>query len=354
VKLAKWLSLALVGVGVALVAALVVTRALAPLPGPDPSSTTEPFSSNLLSGTVIGLDPGDSAHLLVEQLAEGQAEGHGEIVHRFNVIDGDWQQPGLALPSGHYRLVPEAEGYVHIPHSIFFQVLEESIVWRYADLNFEFLHPADAVARLGLPLCPEPSSPVVPVTAAPEDTSSPTPRPELTPSGPPAPSPGMCYANHLADARLVPAGLQGSISGLPDGQMATVALYALPPGPGESYGQGEPPSPDTSWVYPPEVASLAEAPEIAPDWPLTAMLAVGNGPWGLVDPSLVGGKYLVVADADGQTVRPPAYEVVIFSGKAPGFPGGVDFAFGPESPGTQRHLDFLGAVSTSHVYRGQL
>jgi hypothetical protein len=56
---------------------------------------------------------------------------------------------------------------------------------------------------------------------------------------------------------------------------------------------------------------------------------VGNGPWGLVDSSLVGGKYLVVASADGQAAGPPAYEVVIFAGKALGFPGGVDFAFGP-------------------------
>lgn len=332
-KLAKWLSLALVAVGVALVATLVATRALAPIPGPDPSSATEPFSLNLLSGTVIGLDPGDSTQLLLEQLAEGQAEGNGEIAQRFNVIDGDWQQPGLALPSGHYRLVPEAEGYVHIPHSIVFQVLEESTVWRYTDLSFEFLHPADAVARLGLPLCPEPSSPVVPVTAVTEDTPSPAPAPESMRPTLPAQSPGMCYANHLADVRLVPAGLQGSISGLSDGQMATITLYALPPGPGESYGQGEPPSPDSSWVYPPEVASLAEVPEIAPDWLLTAMLVVGNGPWGLVDPSLMGGKYLVVADAHGQTVWPPAYEVVVFSGKAPGFPSGVDFAFAPDPPG---------------------
>ena len=188
-KLAKWLSLGLVAVAVALVATLVATRALAPLPGPDPSSATALFLSNLLSGTVIGLDPGDSAHLLVEQLAEGQAEGHGGIVQRFNVIFGDWQQPGLALPSGYYRLVPEAEGYVHIPHSIFFQVLEESIVWRYADLNFEFLHPADAVARLGLPLCPEPSAPVVPVTAVPEDTPSPTPRPASAPRASPRAKP---------------------------------------------------------------------------------------------------------------------------------------------------------------------
>jgi hypothetical protein len=107
---------------------------------------------------------------------------------------------------------------------------------------------------------------------------------------------------------------------------------------------------DSSWVYPPEVASLAELPEIAPDWPLTATLVVGNGPWGLVDPSLVGGKYLVVADAHGQTARPPAYEVVVFSGKAPGFPGGVDFAFGLEPQGTPHNeMPMAGPLRASIV-----
>jgi hypothetical protein len=140
---------------------------------------------------------------------------------------------------------------------------------------------------------------------------------------------GPCYANHLADVRLVPAGLQGHISGLPEGQTASLFLYALPPVPGEQYGQGEPPPADSSWTYPPEVSQLAEPPDIAPGWTPAATLLVGNGPWGLIDPSLVGSKYLVVADALGLTVQPPAYEVVIFAGKAPGFPGGVDFAFAP-------------------------
>ena len=321
-KLAKWLSLSLVAIALVLIASWVATRALAPMPGPDLPSTAENLSSNLLSGTVTGLDPGDSVRLYLEQVAEGQVEGRGEIVQRFDVSNGRWQQPDLALPPGHYRLVPNAQGYVHVPHSVVFQILEDSIVGRYTNLDFEFLHPADAVARLGLPLCLEPSSLVVPVTAVPEGTPSPTPRPESTPSG-------LCYANHLADVRLVPAGLQGRISGLPDGQMATISLYALPPVPGEQYSQGEPPLDDGSWANSPEVSQLAAPPDIAPDWPLSATLRAGNGPWGLVDLSLVGGKYLVMASAPGQRVKPPAYEVVVFAGKAPGFPGGVDFAFGP-------------------------
>jgi hypothetical protein len=319
-KLAKRLSLALLIVSLALVARLVATRALAPIPGPEIQSTQEYLSSNLLSGTVTGLDPGDRVRLRLELLGEAGVEDRGEIVKRFDVINGPWGQWDLALPSGHYRLVPRAQGYVHVPHSIVFQILDERIVWRYTNLDFEFLHPADAVARLGLPLCPEPSSPVVPVTAVSEGTPSPTPGPKSTASG-------LCYANHLADVRLVPAGLHGRISDLPDGQVATISLHALPPLPGEQYGQGEPPPPDSS--YPPEVSQLAAPADIVPDWPLVATLRVGNGPWGLVDPSLVGRKYLVVASAPGRTAQPPAYEVVIFGGRALGFPDGVDFSFGP-------------------------
>ena len=326
-KSARWLAVALAAVALALLASLVATRALAPRPGPAPSPGTAPFSSNLLSGTVTGLDDGDSVRLLLEGLAEGQVEGTGEIVQRLDVVDGRWQRADLVLPPGYYRLAPEAEGYIHVPRSITFQVPEGNIVWRYQALDFRFYHPADAVALLGLPLCPDPSSPIVPVTAVPPGTPSPTTQPESALSGGPD---GPCYGNHLADVRLVPAGLQGRISGVPEGQMATLSLYALPPVPGAQYGQGEPPA-DGGWTYPPEVSRLAAPPEIAPDWPLIATLRVGNGPWGLVAPSLVGHKYVVMADVDGQAVDPPAYEVVIFAGKAPGFPGGVDFAFTPGS-----------------------
>jgi serpin B len=211
-----------------------------------------------------------------------------------------------------------------VPRSITFQVPERGIIWRYRALDFRFYHPAEAVALLGLPLCPDPSSPIVPVTAVPQGMPSPTTQPEPALSGP-------CYAHHLADVRLVPAGLQGRVSGLPEGQVATLSLYTLPPAPGEQYGQGEPSPADGSGIYPPEVSPLAALPDVAPEWPLTATLRRGNGPWGLVDPSLVGHKYLVVVHAAGQTADPPAYEVVVFAGKAPGFPGGIDFAFTPDS-----------------------
>lgn len=330
-NLKKGLFLSFLAIALVLIALLMAARALAPKPGPELLSTTEGLSPNLLSGAVTGLDPGDRVQLHLKRLVEAGVDGPGETVHRFGVVNGRWQQPGLILSPGHYRLVPEADDYVHIPQSIVFQVPEESTVWHYTSFNFEFLHPEDAPARLGLPLCVEEIPPHVAVTAVPQGKPSPAPETESVQPGPPITTFGLCYANHLADVRLVPAGLQGRISGLPDGKTATVALYALPPVRDESYGQGEPPPPDSSWMYPPEVASLAETPEIGPDWSLVATLAVGNGPWGLVDPSLVGRKYLVTAYVPGQTVMPPAYEVVIFAGKAPGFPGSVDFAFGLES-----------------------
>lgn len=305
------------------VAFLMVARALAPPAGPELQSAADDLSPNLLSGTVTGLDPDDSVQLNLQQLAGGTLDGGGEILLRFNIPNGPYQLQGLALTPGHYRLAPEAGDYVHFPQNIVFQVPEEGIAWRYTALDFEFLHPAEAVARLGLPLCSGASSSVVAVTPVTDGTQSPADQAEPAPS-----SDGLCYANHLTEVRLVPSGLRGRITGLREGQMATVALYALPTVPGESYGQGEPPAPDSGWIYPPEVTSLAASPQILPDWPLTASLVVANGPWGLVDPLLVGGKVLVVVDTPGQTVRPAGYEVVIYSGKAPGFPGGVDFAFG--------------------------
>ena len=210
----------------------------APLLVPADGSTADDLSSNLLSGTVTGLDPRDCVHLRLESVGKGGVEGRGQILERFAVTNGRWQQPRRALPPGHYRLVPDAPGYVQGPHSIVLQILDERIVWRYTELDFDFLHPADAVAGLGLPLCPAPSSPVIPVTPVHDGTRSATSRPGSTASG-------RCYANHLADVRLEPAGLRGRMSGLPDGQIAAVAICALPPSPNELYGQGEPPSPDS-------------------------------------------------------------------------------------------------------------
>jgi hypothetical protein len=112
--------------------------------------------------------------------------------------------------------------------------------------------------------------------------------------------------------------------------MATIALYTLSPVADESYGQGEPLVPDSIRFYPPEVASLAEPPQILPDWTQTATLVAGNGLWGLVEPSLAGGKFLVVAHAPGHSALTPAYGVVVFAGKAPGVRSGVDFVFCPE------------------------
>jgi hypothetical protein len=236
-------------------------------------------------------------------------------------------------------LIPEVEGYVSIPGAITFHVPGAFVAWRYLRMDFEFLHPADAPARFGVPLCPElPSHGGIYVL--PEGAPTPTPSSPLTGTSPPPPSDldtwpaGTCYAGHFADAWEMPAGLQGQISGLSPGQVATITVYMLPPDPGENYAIGEAPPADASWIYPPEVTPLAEPPGVAPDWPLTATLTARNGPWGLVDPSLAGGKYLVIAQSPGQVVEPPAYEVVVFAGKVPGLPGGVDFVFEPALSGS--------------------
>lgn len=260
---------------------------------------------------------------------------------RFSVTNGHWQQTNLTLSPGRYRLIPEAEGYVSIHGTTTFQVPEAGIIWHYTHLNFEFLHPEDAATRLGVPLCPE--LPAYGGTfVLPEGTPTPTPLPlPLVPPLPTPPSPkawppGTCYAGHFGNGRALPAGLQGQISGLPTGQVATITLYALPPAPDENYLVGCAPPRDRSWTYPPEVTSLAEQPVIAPDWPLTATLTVSNGPWGLVDPSLAGGKYLVMAQSPGQAAEPPACEVVIFGGRMVGMADGVDFAFRPQETPTAR------------------
>ena len=313
-------------IAVVLVALWVAAHALAPKPGPGLSAVPGTGGPNLLSGAVSGLDPGDRVRLHLEHLAEGGVDARGEIVHRLDTTNGHWQQSKLALSPGRYRLVPETKDYVHIPHSVVFQVPKGGLIWRYTSLDFEFLHPKDAPDRLGLPLCPESKS-YVPVTAVPGGIPSPS---SQLGSSPPSPPADLCYANHLAVVSLLPAGLQGQVSGLPGGQRATVTLYALPALADESYGQGEPPPSDSSQIYPPEVTSLTKPPHIVADWLPVATLTMGNGPWGLVDPSLVGGKYLVVAHAPGHITQPSAYEVVVFGGKAPGFPGGVDFAFSPD------------------------
>jgi hypothetical protein len=327
-NLARRLSLSLLAIVLVLVALWMVAHALAPQADQELPETWA-RGPNLLSGAVTGLDPGDRVRLHLEYLPEGETSSPGEIIHRLDTANGQWQQSNLVLAPGRYRLVPEIKEYIHIPHSIILQVPKGGMIWRYTSLDFEFLHPKDAPARLGLPLCSK-TGPNVPVTAVPGAT--PDSPPQLG-SDPPSSRSDMCYANHLADVSLVPAGLQGQISGLSDAQMATLTLYALPPVLDESYGQGEPPLPNNASVYPPEVVSLAESPQILSDWSLLATLAVDNGPWGLIDPSLVGSKYLVVINAPGQIALPPAYEVVIFGGKAPGFPSGVDFTLGPELQG---------------------
>ncbi len=317
-----------------LITLLIIACDPAPTPVSESSSPAEAPSLNLLAGTVTGLDPKASVTLHLELWAEGPPAEHREVVVHFDVSNGRWQQAGFDLDSGRYRLTPEAKDYVNIPESIVFQVPEDGIVWRYTHLDFEFLHPNDALASFGVPLCPEP--PVHGgVYVVPHGTPSPTPSHSAQPVlvGTPSWPSGTCYAGHFYDSELPLVGLQGQVVGLSTGKSATITLYVLPPLPGENYVVGPAPPDDGSWIYPSDVTDLAGPPAIAPEWSLTATLTLSNGHWGLVDPSLAGHKYLVVANATSDEAWPPAYEVVVFGGKMPGFPSSVDFSFRSEATG---------------------
>jgi len=76
-NLTKRLFLSHLAIVLALLALLLAARALAPTAGPELPSTAKDLPANLLSGTVTGLDPGDSIRLQLEQQAEGGVEGRG-------------------------------------------------------------------------------------------------------------------------------------------------------------------------------------------------------------------------------------------------------------------------------------
>ena len=101
------LFLALSVIVLTLTALLLAARVLAPTARPQPAPAADGLTVNLLSGTITGLDPGDGVRLQLEQLVEAGVNGGGEILDRFDLVNGPWQQQGLALISGHYTVVPE-------------------------------------------------------------------------------------------------------------------------------------------------------------------------------------------------------------------------------------------------------
>lgn len=310
------------------------------------SPRTQPTTvvgTDALIGTVTGLDPGASATLRLDRLAEKQLPGAGEVVQRFQVANGFWKQGNLALTPGRYGLVSETQGYVGVPGSLTFQV-PDGITWLYVYIGgqygvaqWEFLHPADAPARFGAPLCAQPS-PYGGLYVAPPapPTATPTFAPRLPPGTlypTPPYSPGTCYAGHFTNVDLSGQfaqsdqyGMHGHITGLV-GKNATVKIYKLPPVPGETYDRPIAPPPGYTPNYPPEVKKLSSPPSISPSSPLTATLTISNGTWGLIDPWLAGAKYIVTAESPGQMADPPGYEVVVFDGMWSSFVDKVDFAF---------------------------
>ena len=318
-----------------------------PIPREGPLEQTMPGE---LSGMITGLDEGATVILRLEFRHTG---GIGSIrdkwarrlptlypwlkrpVKRFLVANGHWQSTDLVTEPGHYRLVPESDEYVSIPGKRGFLLPEANVAWRHTYLSFEFLHPEDAPDRLGVALCSKgaPRNYVIPESSAP-----PTPTPtygwrEAYPgTRAPKPSwpPGTCYAGHLREVHTFEDGMVGQVSGLPAGQMATIRIYVLRLKPNEVYWYGAPAMEDM--IYPPERKPLQEAPQVLATWPLTATVTVGNGLWGILDPALTRRKYLVIAEAEGQTAIPPAYEVMVaMDRELPDLAHGVDFAFGETS-----------------------
>lgn len=319
---------------------------------PSPSPTIQVASDlHLLAGTITGLDQGVRVKLRLEFLLPGdplalftkvwpglpdQVPERGNPVSRFDVTNGSWQAADQTFKAGLYRLSAEAEGYVSIPNSLVFILPEEGVGWRYTNLNFKFLHPADAPARLGIPLCAEPPPHggeyvIPPAPPSPTPTfSAPLPAGTLYPT--PAWPPGTCYAGHFWSWALPSSGLLGRVSGLAPGQMARITIYVLPPAPGENYSSGPPPPPDGSWHYAWAQGPLFAFPTAAPASVLTATMTIGNGSWGLIDPNLRGHKYLVIAEDSGQTLTPAGYEIVLFGGKDVGLSRGLDFTVGTRIP----------------------
>jgi hypothetical protein len=329
---------------------------------PAPSMTTPTFPPTLtatptpipqlpriheLGGVITGLDAGSRAPLSLELLQAGDPmqlwrqiwpglippfPERGSPVASFNVANGPWHASDLSLTAGLYILVPQAVDYVAIRKALVLVLPDKSVGFRYTDLNFEFLHPADAPSRLGVPLCasrpPSGGDYIIPPgTPSPTPTFAPPPAPGTLYPTPAWPA-GTCYAGHFVPIAVPPAGLLGQVQGLGPGQTATITIYALSPAPQERYGVGPPPPPNGSWQLASGQGPLAVVPTLAPGSVLSATMTVGNGPWGLIDPDLRGYKYVIRATTAGDILWPKSYEIVLLTGKALGLASDVDFSTG--------------------------
>ena len=314
---------------IGLVLAVVLTACAPPASG-SPTGARLPSGSIGLSGTIAGLLPGASADVRLELLAPGQKVGQGQVLTRFGVTNGQWEQTGLALEPGRYGLVAESEGYVSRFGTTTFEMIPGAGAWIFRHLDFELMRPENAVARVGVPLCatPPPNGGVYAVPEGPP-TATPTFTPRtitVTASALDWP-PGTCYAGQYNSMEDLTAGIYGVVNGLPPKQSANILIYLLPPVPGENYSISTAPLLDGSWHYPEGLTQMATAPTLGHGEVLTLTLAVSNGQWGVIDNGLIGRKYLVMGQAAGRTAHPPAYQVVIFGGKIIMPAGKVNFDF---------------------------
>ena len=163
-----------------------------------------------------------------------------------------------------------------------------------------------------MPLCGEPKE----ASSSPAATASPPPL------GPDAPF-NVCFGEHTGIGWLVPRGIKGTVSGLAERAAATVQVRRLSDVEGDCYYRAGPEARLSDCTYPEEVIPLDDLGGLDPGKTLV-WLTAKNGRWGLVDPSLGGGRYLVTVE-HGYVAEPAAYVVVVYGGKVPHVAMGVDF-----------------------------
>jgi hypothetical protein len=306
-----------------------------------PTAASEPsVVKGRLSGSVTGLGEGDEATLVVAPY-DAQADPHdGAPVLEIDLGNGEWEI-GIdgRLGPGTYVVGASAEGYVSLPGQVRFTVSEPGVTYQFGGLDFGLVKPEEAEERLGMPLCSEEP------TIEPSATSTPTPT-----FGAPDPlAPGelgnVCMSAG-GTSFVLESGMTGTVSGLPEGAIASVWIDRLPDREGECYAITGPPIDCTQPValtgpvYPmPYPVPGCCMPNVPPDGevqydPLTtrsriASFNVTNGRWGLVDPSLAGHRYAVGFTVDAPHEPMGGYYVVVYSSKLPSVVDGVDFTFVP-------------------------
>ncbi len=271
-----------------------------------------------MRGIVCGLQPGDSATLVLRKHLEGEQPSNPVL--EIPVQNGPWSLTRLDLEPGFYTLGPaDQELYLTTPVNRFVRIPDKGVVWRFSHITFEFVRRDKVVERFGYPLCESTTSGgISPVTAV-------TPLPPGSPSGT-----RMCvslYSTGVGDNEV-----RGRITGLEPEGVASITIYRLPikrqtredcP---DSYieGIGCPALPNEP---------LDEVPPNLKEIALVATFQVSGKQWGLAGSEVEPGVYLVVMETEGYRVNPVGYIVQVpYSHLAPARVERVDFTLTRTAP----------------------